>query len=107
MADVYVKLHQLLVAELFRLLLYSQGDATILRLQNLIFGNFILGLVQLMRLLPDITLIVFIYTAASHTNGTTTYFTDGEMKKLEWGGSIIQSPVAKKESGQTKYSDYF
>ena len=38
-------------------------------------------------------------TAASHSNGNATLYTDANEVMLEWGASIIKSKVAKKPVG--------
>jgi len=44
----------------------------------------------------------FTKTAASHSYGLATFYTDEEETKNEWGGSILESKVAKKPAGVTK-----
>jgi len=41
-------------------------------------------------------------TAVAHSSGQVMYFTDQNEKYFEWGGSIIQSRVAKKPVGVTR-----
>ena len=41
-------------------------------------------------------------TAAAHSYGLATYYTDADEANLEWGGSIVKSRVARKPAGVTK-----
>ena len=41
-------------------------------------------------------------TAVAHSEGAVTFFTDENEKYFEWGGSIIESRVAKKPVGVTR-----
>ena len=41
-------------------------------------------------------------TAASHSYGQATFYSDGEYHKHEWGASIVQSKVATKPIGVAK-----
>ena len=41
-------------------------------------------------------------TAVAHSDGAVTFYTDENEKYFEWGGSIIESRVAKKPVGVTR-----
>ena len=41
-------------------------------------------------------------TAASHTNGQATFYTDNDAQNNEWGASIVKSKIATKPIGTAK-----
>ena len=41
-------------------------------------------------------------TAASHTNGQATFYSDSDHKNYEWGASIVKSKIANKPIGTAK-----
>ena len=44
----------------------------------------------------------FTKTAAAHSYGLATFYSDDDKAHNEWGGSILESKVAKKPAGVTK-----
>ena len=42
---------------------------------------------------------IYTETAVSHDYGKTTFFTDGELQNLEWGGSIVNHSLIVSKAG--------
>jgi hypothetical protein len=45
---------------------------------------------------------IYTETAVSHDYGTATFFTDGDLKNLEWGGSIFNHSTILSAAGSVK-----